>query len=32
MDQQLQAMRHAFHLGDTPPRISRFIAHHPPAR
>ena len=32
MDQQLQAMRHAFHLGDDPPRISRFIAHHPPAR
>ena len=32
MDQQLQAMRYAFHLGDEPPRISRFIAHHPPAR
>jgi hypothetical protein len=32
MDQQLQAMRYAFHLGDTPPRISRFIAQHPPAR
>jgi predicted MFS family arabinose efflux permease len=32
MDQQLQAMRHAFHLGNEPPRISRFIAKHPPAR
>ena len=32
MDQQLQAMRYAFHLGTEPPRISRFIAHHPPAR
>jgi MFS family permease len=32
MDERLHAMRHAFHLGDEPPRISRFIAHHPPAR
>ena len=32
MDQQLQAMRYAFHLGEDPPRISRFIATHPPAR
>ena len=32
MDQQLQAMRYAFHLGTEPPRISRFIAHHPPER
>ena len=32
MDQQLQAMRYAFHLGEDPPRISRFIARHPPAR
>ena len=31
-DQRLQAMRFAFHLGDEPPRISRFIARHPPAR
>jgi len=32
MDERLHAMRHAFHLGDEPPRISRFIAKHPPAR
>src|SRR4051812_21993123 len=32
MDQQLQSMRYAFHLGSEPPRISRFIARHPPAR
>ncbi|HUP28867.1 MAG TPA: MFS transporter [Usitatibacter sp.] len=32
MDERLQEMRHAFHLGDNPPRISRFIANHPPAR
>jgi MFS family permease len=32
MDQQLQAMRYEFHLGTEPPRISRFIAHHPPER
>ncbi len=31
-DERLQAMRYAFHLGDGPPRISRFIARHPPAR
>ena len=32
MDERLHEMRHAFHLGDEPPRISRFIAKHPPAR
>lgn len=32
MDERLQAMRHAFHMGDEPPRIGRFIAGHPPAR
>ena len=32
MDERLQAMRYAFHLGTEPPRISRFIAKHPPAR
>jgi MFS family permease len=32
MDQRLQQMRFAFHLGDEPPRISRFVAKHPPAR
>jgi MFS family permease len=32
MDERLQQMRFAFHLGDEPPRISRFIAKHPPAR
>jgi hypothetical protein len=31
-DERLQAMRYAFHLGDTPPVIGRFIARHPPAR
>ena len=31
-DERLHEMRHAFHLGDTPPEISRFIARHPPAR
>jgi len=31
-DERLQAMRHAFHTGDGPPAISRFIARHPPAR
>ena len=32
MDQRLQEMRYAFHLGTGPPRISRFIARHPPER
>jgi MFS family permease len=32
MDQRMQSMRYAFHLGEEPPRISRFIARHPPAR
>jgi hypothetical protein len=32
MDERLKAMRDAFHLGEQPPRISRFIAKHPPAR
>ena len=31
-DERLQQMRYAFHLGSGPPRISRFIARHPPAR
>jgi MFS family permease len=31
-DERLQAMRYAFHMGEEPPRISRFIAKHPPAR
>jgi MFS family permease len=32
MDERLREMRLAFHLGDAPPRISRYIARHPPAR
>jgi hypothetical protein len=28
-DERNQAARYAFHLGDEPPRISRFIARHP---
>lgn len=32
MDERLQSMRHAFHMGDAPPRVSRFVAKHPPAR
>lgn len=32
MDERLREMRLAFHLGDEPPRISRYIARHPPAR
>ncbi|MGZ5583788.1 MAG: MFS transporter [Usitatibacter sp.] len=32
MDQRLQEMRYAFHLGTEPPRISRFIAKHTVAR
>ncbi len=32
MDERLQQMRYAFHLGDAPPRISRFIAKHPSFR
>ena len=32
MDERLQSMRYAFHLGTEPPRISRFVAKHPPAR
>jgi MFS family permease len=31
-DQRLHEMRYAFHVGNGPPRISRFIARHPPAR
>jgi MFS family permease len=31
-DERLQQMRHAFHLGDSPPAIGRFIARHPSAR
>jgi MFS family permease len=32
MDERLREMRVSFHLGDAPPRISRYIARHPPAR
>lgn len=32
MDERLQEMRFAFHLGEAPPRISRYMARHPPAR
>jgi hypothetical protein len=32
MDQRLQSMRYAFHLGEEPPRIARYLARHPPAR
>ncbi len=28
-DERLQARRHAFHVGDGPPRIGRFVAWHP---
>ncbi|HUP96818.1 MAG TPA: MFS transporter [Usitatibacter sp.] len=31
-DEDLHARRHAFHIAESPPRISRFIARHPPAR
>ena len=31
-DEELHARRHAFHIAEGPPRISRFIARHPPAR
>ena len=31
-DEELHARRHAFHIAESPPRISRFIARHPPAR
>ena len=31
-DADLHARRHAFHIAESPPRISRFIARHPPAR
>ena len=29
MDERLRSMRYAFHLGEEPPRISRYIARHP---
>jgi hypothetical protein len=32
MDERIQEMRYAFHLGANPPRISRFIAKHPSIR
>jgi hypothetical protein len=32
MDERLQEMRYAFHLGTDPPKISRFIAKHPSLR
>ena len=31
-DEQLHQRRHAFHIAESAPRISRFIARHPPAR
>ena len=31
-DEDLQARRHAFHVGGGRPSISRFIARHPPAK
>jgi Arabinose efflux permease len=31
MDERLREMRFAFHLGNAPPRISRYVARHPPA-
>jgi MFS family permease len=31
MDERLREMRLAFHMGDEPPRISRYVARHPPA-
>ena len=31
-DEELHGRRHAFHIAESPPRISRFIARHPPAR
>jgi MFS family permease len=31
-DEQLQAERYAFHLGEEPPRIGRFLARHPALR
>jgi hypothetical protein len=32
MDERIQEMRYAFHVGTEPPRISRFIAKHPSFR
>lgn len=31
-DEELQRRRHAFHVAESPPRISRFIARHPSSR
>jgi MFS family permease len=31
-DEDLQRRRHAFHIAESPPRISRFVARHPPSR
>jgi hypothetical protein len=31
-DERLHAERHALHIAEGPPRISRFLARHPPAR
>ncbi len=31
-DEALQQKRHAFHIAETPPQISRFIARHPASR
>jgi MFS family permease len=31
-DEELQKRRHAFHIAESPPQISRFIARHPPGR
>jgi len=31
-DERLHGRRHALHIAESPPRISRFLARHPPAR
>ena len=31
-DEELHRRRHSFHIAESPIRISRFIARHPPAR
>ncbi len=31
-DEELQRRRHAFHIAESPPRISRFLARHPSSR
>jgi MFS family permease len=31
-DQRLHEVRHALHIAEDPPRVSRYVARHPPAR